>query len=173
MFVLGNGVFFGPMRSIMFPVMRSKLGRANPYFYSVSWVAGAQQLPQEAPEIRGVVLERHAANEVSGEGGSGFWPLGAQLSFGSVSGSQSSIEGGHAQNCGEHGFFRLPVWKFRWKGPNPGTWKNGKIYLCWRAPPHFCVFGGAPGFRQRRVFETKLSRFENPFWRVRVWNKPC
>ena len=34
----------------------------NPYFYSVSWVAGPQQLPQEAPEIRGVVLERHAAN---------------------------------------------------------------------------------------------------------------
>ena len=47
-------------------VQRPRSG--NPYFYSVSWVAGAQQLPQEAPEIRSVVLERHAANEASGEG---------------------------------------------------------------------------------------------------------
>ena len=66
-----------------------------------------------------------------------------------------SVEGGHAQNCGENGFFRFAVSKFRWKGPKPGTWKNGKIYLCWRAPPHFVRFSGAPGFRQKRVFENR------------------
>ena len=59
------------------------------------------------------------------------------------------------RNCGENGFFRFAVSKFRWKGPKPGTWKNGKIYLCWRAPPHFVRFSGAPGFRQKRVFENR------------------
>ena len=66
-----------------------------------------------------------------------------------------SVEGGHAQNCGENGFFGFAVSKFLWKGPKPGTWKNGKIYLCWRAPPHFVRFRGAPGFRQKRGFQNR------------------
>ena len=35
----------------------------SPYFYSVSWVFGAQQLLQELREICGVVLGQHADNE--------------------------------------------------------------------------------------------------------------
>ena len=44
------------------------------------------------------------------------------------------------RTVGENGFFRFTVLKWRCKTPKPGTSKNGKIYLCWRAPPHFCVF---------------------------------
>ena len=29
------------------------------------------------------------------------------------------------------------------------------IYLCWRAPPHFVHFRGAPGFRQKRGFQNR------------------
>ena len=85
----------------------------------------------------------------------GLWHFDLHPRFRRVWGLHLSVEGGHAQNCGENGFFRFAVSKFRWKGPKPGTWKNGKIYLCWRAPSHFVRFGGAPGFRQKRVFENR------------------
>ena len=65
------------------------------------------------------------------------------------------VAGGHAQNCGENGFFTLAVPKIRRKGPKAGTSKSGQIYLCWRAPPHFVRFVGSPGFRQKRVFENR------------------
>ena len=59
------------------------------------------------------------------------------------------------RTAGRMGFSGLRSRKFRCEGPKPGTWKNGKIYLCWRAPPHFVRFSGAPGFRQKRVFENR------------------
>ena len=112
----------------------------NPYFYSVSWASWAQQLLQQSPQVCNVVPGQHAEKEASAKKNSGLWPVHPHPGFRQVWGLHLSIEGGHAQNCGKNGFFRLLVWKFRWKGPKPGTWKNGKIYLCWRAPPHFCVF---------------------------------
>ena len=157
----------------------------NPYFYCVSWVSWAQQLAQQSRQIWNVVPGQHAENEASSKKNSGLWPVDPHPGFRRVSGLHLCVEGGHAQNCGENGFFRLPVWKFRWKGPKPGTWKNGKIYFCWHAPPHFCVFGwmvDSPktGFWKSTNFRwnhwkrsAKLSRFKNPFWCVRARNKPC
>ena len=80
-------------------------------------------------------------------------------------------------------------WVFRVGGPkkinekaqNQGPQKMAQIYLSWRAPPHFVRFFGAPGFRQKRVFEIrrifaettanvvpKWSGLENPFLHARV-----
>ena len=51
--------------------------------------------------------------------------------------------------------FQVAGLKFRWKGQKPGTWKNGKIYLCWRAPPHCCFLVARLDSRQKRVFENR------------------
>ena len=154
------GCFFCPMRSRMLPVMRSKMGCAaseggKSYFYSVSWVSTGQQLAQRASRICSVVPGHHAENEASSNRKSGLWHFHLHPQLRRVWGLRLSVAGGHAQNCGENGFFTLPVPKLQWKGPKAGTSKNGQIYLCWRAPPHFVRFVGAPGFRQKRVFENR------------------
>ena len=127
----------------------------NPYFYSVSWVSTGQQLAQRASRICSVVPGHHAENEASSNRKSGLWHFHLHPQLRRVWGLRLSVAGGHAQNCGENGFFTLPVPKIQWKGPKAGTSKNGQIYLCWRAPPHFVRFVGAPGFRQKRVFENR------------------
>ena len=64
-----------------------------------------------------------------------------------------SVEGGHAQNCGENGFFRLMVLKWRCKAPKQGPRKMTK-FICVGAPLLiFLFFWGAPGCRQNRVFQ--------------------
>ena len=157
----------------------------NPSFYSVSWVSEGQQLAQRASQICNVVTGQHAENEASSKKKSGLWHFHLHPRFRRVWGLHLSVAGGHAQNCGENGFFTLAVPKIRWKGPKPGTWKNGKKYLCWRAPPHFVRFGGAPGFRQNRVFENQAIFAETTenvvpngrgskthFLHGGVWNRP-
>ena len=135
--------------------VRSVRREGNPYFYSVSWVSEGQQLAQQASQICNVVLGQHAENEASSKKNPDYdtstYTLGSDEYEVCTCPSRADMP----RTAGRNGFFRFAVSKFRWKGPKPGTWKNGKIYLCWRAPPHFVRFGGAPGFRQKRVFENR------------------
>ena len=154
------GCFFRPMRSRMLPVMRSKMGCAasaggKSLFLQCFVGFGRAAVSAAGLSKCNVVTGQHAENEASSKKKSGLWHFHLHPRFRRVWGLHLSVAGGHAQNCGGNGFFTLAVPKIRWKGPKPGTWKTGKKYLCWRAPPHFVRFGGAPGFRQKRVFENR------------------
>ena len=154
------GAFFLINRSIMLLAMRSKLGRTehpmseNPYFYCASWGSAAQQLSQEVRDISGMVLGHHPENEaleseflsfVYGVYGTAFWAqLGVKL---------ACLNGG--QKCPElrgKWVFTFPLFKLAHEAQNEGFERMAKIH------PHFCVFGGAPGFSKKNGF-FQIDRF--------------
>ena len=129
----------------------------NPDFYSVSWVAGAQQLPQEAPEIRGVVLEQHAQMRLLGRAvpDSDLWTRSFLL--GLYQGCSPPSRADMPRTAGRMSFSGCRSEIFDGKAQNQGPGKMAK-YICVGAPLliFVCVcVGGAPGFRQNRVFENR------------------
>ena len=186
------GCFFRPMRSRMLLVMRSKMGCAASEggkslflqrFVGFGRAAvTATGLSNYATSSRGNMLNmRHLPRKKIRTMTPRPTPS-VQVEY-EVCSCPSRAD--MPRTAGRMGFSGSRSRNFYGKAQNQGPGKIGKIYLCWRAPPHFVRFRGAPGFSPKTGFSkstnfrwnhwkrsAKRSRCENPFLHGGVWNRP-
>ena len=130
----------------------------NPFFYSVSWVTGAQQLPQEAPEIHGVVLERHAANGASGEGGSDSDLWTRSFLSGLYQGRSPPSRADMPRTAGRMGFSGCRSENFDGKAQNEGPGKMANIFVLARPSSFLCFLVARLDFAKNGILKIdKLS----------------
>ena len=165
----------------MLPVMRSKMGRAasaGGKSLFLQCFVGSRRQKYAASSWSDMLQMRLLGRAVPD---SDLWAR--NFLSGLYQGRSPPSRADMPRTSGRMGFSGCWSEDFDGKAQNQGPGKMAK-YICVGAPLLiFMFFGGAPGFCKKQVFENrqifvwkrsaKLSRFKDPFWRFRVWNKPC
>ena len=172
------GCFFGPMRSRMLPVMRSKMGCAASAgrkslflqcfvgFVSAAVIATVPANMQRPPGVTcwkgGIFQEKF-----------GLWPVDLHPGFRRVWGLHLWV-------------FQVAGLKISMERPKTRDLEKFQNIFALARPSSFLFFGDAPGFRQKRVFENRQIFAETTenvvpncrgskthFGALRFRNKPC
>ena len=163
------GCFFRPMRSRMLLVMRSKMGRAaseGGKSLFLQCFVGFGRAAVTATGLSNMQRRLGAACWIWGifQEKIGLWHLDLHPRFRRVWGLQLSVEGGHAQNCGENGFFwvrGLEISMERPKTRDLEKWQN--IFVLAR-PSSFCAFSWRAWISPKTGF-SKSTNFRWNHWK--------